>query len=470
MKMVNTNNCILNGINKYMKQKNTITTGLEVSTSENSNILPASESRQASGMPFDLSRRKVLGGLVGLGVLSVLDNGCYSNEGCKAVTIGFEPFKEGEKKEWKVPEQPMDDTQINDFLKQVLPSIFGKDGTSILELCKFRLIDNVIRVDCNKFSKKLGRELQQSDIKFDNNNGSYSKAEIQEDKPKFEVIIPDIPAPVILPLNVENIDGGILICNENWCIILQYLNNSLRIYGNFIDKDYINRIEYICDGDGNFGYFDSEDKYYVEIIDENDDLNRFFINNFDTSMRLLQKCNNPEILRAFLDKTYKAKTPLDFSDIKGNLQIRELLRLVPEEMQNKMILSAFRYHQYDRGESDEYRPLLDILQSGWGDCDDFSVANTVWAYTHGYEPFVVDLDEISKNSGCSNIIGEYLGGHAFIYFVNSDNQTMVCDNQEWSILGKSQTIYDYIEKYYSEYSLDDIHKVPVRNGKMIFEL
>jgi len=415
-----------------------------------------------------ITRRNMFCGLAGLGLFSVLDYGCYHNNGHKDILIGFEPFKEGEKKVWFGPKNLMDDTQVNDFFKQVLPSIFIKDGIAFLDKNKFVLIDNKLSVVCDKVLKKNVGKLQYDTII--NNNLKYGKVITQENRLKAELKIEDNCIIEKENLVLENVEDGILISNETWKVLLQYINNSLLIVGSFTNQNFTSVFEYICDSDGNFGYFDFDGKYYVELFDENDNVNSFFIKDYETVLKFLTLSNNIEFLRIFLNKAISAKTHFDLTGISKNMQIRELLRLIPEEMDNKLILSAFRYHLYDSDENEKFRLLLNILQSGLGDCGDYTIANTVWAITHGYEPFVVDLDGISKIGGCSNIIGEHLVGHIFMYFVNSNYQTVVCNNQEWIILDSSKTIYDYIEEVYPDYSIGDIYKVPVLNGKMIFEL
>lgn len=123
-------------------------------------------------------------------------------------------------------------------------------------------------------------------------------------------------------------------------------------------------------------------------------------------------------------------------DIKGMEQLIEIFKKLPKE---PVAISGFMkfavHYEKDRcEETDEYRHPLDILRSGWADCDDYTVINHLWAYVHGLNPHVIRVEKSAS-----------VPGHVFVWYKNEKGQVVVLNNDINLTLAEGATIEDYIK-------------------------
>ena len=171
------------------------------------------------------------------------------------------------------------------------------------------------------------------------------------------------------------------------------------------------------------------------------DTDSFDVFNTESLLNLMRK-NKDKSLFSLDHRIFPESTCEDISSID---QVIEMIKQLPHDDAKSFIglySDFFKYAARDSKPEDTYKNPIETLKSHWGDCDDFSQINGLWAKLNGYRVEFIYLDPKPT--------AEEKTGHVLVYCQKS-GKTLILDND---VLTLDMALDQYLERYKDLYLSD----------------
>lgn len=182
-----------------------------------------------------------------------------------------------------------------------------------------------------------------------------------------------------------------------------------------------------------------------QTIKSNDQLLRAELNGeemeiFDSEslLKFLKKNKNVSLYN--LDANLFLNNIIKNLDLPTWIMIMKQLPIGSIDVYVKFYSNFVHYEKLDKNWKDEYRDPIQILKSGWGDCDDYVMLNALWAKLNGYRGRVVLVQNIDLDKK-----------HVFIEINNGQHNHIIDIAQ----VNKDITLDQYLNKLSKSYELID---------------
>ena len=163
----------------------------------------------------------------------------------------------------------------------------------------------------------------------------------------------------------------------------------------------------------------------------------------------------------------KAQRSVRIDDIVINEKLFQIYALLGKdpELYTTFVASTLAYRGWDLNKDDTFRHPIASFRSGWADCDDFTVEHYFWAHLHDLSPNLVVAVDPEENVTAINGV-KTVNAHSFVTYKDTNSGKMiVLDNYEWKILGKEQSVQDYLEQKWPDKDLTIQFNGPYTGGK-----